>query len=481
MFGFGAIATGSSDLVTNPKKSLGVYALVMINIIAVDSLRSLPFSAEFGFTLVFYYLLAGLFFLLPIALVSAELATTFPNRGGIYIWVREAFGEFWGFYVIWMLWVYNVAWYPTILSFIAGAIAYILQPGLAENKLFILPVIMTIFWGATFINCYGMRLSSWVSEAGAVFGTIIPMLLVIVLAVIWVFRGQPIQIEFSWQTFFPDFSHPNMFPYLTALLFGLVGIEMSAVHADEVKDPGRAYPRAILYSTTFILTSLTLSSLAIAIVVPHTDLSVYTGLLQALEIFLTSLHMKWALPIITLLIIFGGIGSVATWIIGPTKGLFVAAQDGNAPAILAQVNDKNVPIMILLIQATIFTVLCTVFVLMPTVASSYWVLTAITAQLAMLVYLALFAAAVSLRYSQPDVARPFKIPGGNVGIWVASIFGVISCAIAIFLGFVPPATVHVGRLWVYEAVLLFGIIVLSSPPVVMYFRYHRDNSADKTS
>src|SRR5687768_10340652 len=105
------------------KKILGTFSLIMINVIAVDSLRSLPFSATYGFSLVFYYLVAAITFFYPVSLVVAELATAWPNKGGIYVWVREAFGERWGFLVIWLQWVYNIAWYPTILSFLAGALA----------------------------------------------------------------------------------------------------------------------------------------------------------------------------------------------------------------------------------------------------------------------------------------------------------------------------------------------------------------------
>lgn len=451
------------------KKVLGVFSLVMINIIAVDSLRSLPFSAEYGLSLVFYYLLAALVFFLPVALVSAELATAFPAKGGIYVWVREAFGEFWGFFIIWMQWVYNVAWYPTILSFVAGAFAFVIHPSFAESKLFIMSTVMIVFWGATFINFFGMRASSWISTTGALVGTLLPMAVVTILGVVWVALGKPIQIHFKFDEFLPSFKDIQMLAFLTALLFGLVGIEMSAVHADEVKDPGHAYPRAILYSTIIILGSLILSSLAIAAVVPHDDLSVYTGLLQALKIFLIAFHVPWLLPIITMLIIIGGISSVATWIIGPTKGLLVAAQDGSAPKFLGHMNNKEVPVIILILQAAIFTLLCSVFILMPSVSSSYWVLTAITAQLAMIVYIVLFVAAIYLRYSKPDVPRGYKIPGGNVGMWITGIFGIISCLFAIFLGFIPPKNIDIGSIAVYESILLIGIAVLTLPPILIYY------------
>lgn len=449
-------------------KKLGIFALMMINIIAVDSLRSLPFSAAYGFSLVFYYLLATVVFFVPVSLVSAELATAMPNKGGIYVWVREAFGELWGFVVIWLQWVYNVVWYPTILSFIAATVAYLIDPALAESKVFMLLVVVGIFWGATLLNCFGMQMSSLISTVGALVGTLIPMIFIIGLGVAWIAKGNPSQINFDSASFWPSLKDPQALSFVLALLFGLVGMEMSAVHADEVDQPGRAYPRAILYSTIIIILSLVLSSLAISVVVPNHDLSVVSGLLQAYHIFLVAFNMEWAEPIVALLIIISGIGGVATWIIGPTKGLLVAAQDGNAPAFLAKTNSKGVPITILMVQAIIFTALCSVFLLMPTVSSSYWVLTAMTAQLAMFVYIALFAAALWLRYKRPAVARPYKIPLGNPGMWITCVLGLVSCFVAIGLGFLPPSQLEVGSLGVYECILVVGMVVLSVPPLIIY-------------
>jgi len=455
------------------KRSLGVFALVMINVIAVDSLRSLPFSAEYGFSLVFYYLIGALFFFLPIAFVSAELATAWPNKGGIYVWVREAFGEKWGFIIIWLQWVYNIVWYPTILSFLAGAIAYMIDPQLAENRLFMLLIVMIIFWGATLLNTLGMRMSSAISTVGALIGTLIPMLFLMILGVVWVWLGKPVQIHFTRLDFFPDLADPKMLAFLVALLFGLVGIEMSAVHADEVKNPGHAYPKAIFYSTLIILSTLILSSLAIAIVVPHNDLSVVTGLVQAFDVFFQAFNMTWMSPVITLLIIIGGIGGVAAWIIGPTKGLLVAVQDGSAPQFLARMNKKGVPVVILMIQAIIFSLLCSVFLLMPTVSSSYWLLTAMTAQLAMIVYIGLFAAAIWLRYKKPEVVREYKIPFGNFGMWVVVVFGTVTSLFVIGLGFIPPTQIMVGKISVYEELLVAGVVLLSLPPVIIYSRYKK--------
>ena len=109
------------------KKTLSVTSLVMINVIAIDSLRTLPMGAEYGFSLVFYYLLAAITFFMPVALVAAELATGWPETGGVYVWVREAFGKKIGFITIWLQWFYNICWYPTIMAFHRGDAGLLFQ------------------------------------------------------------------------------------------------------------------------------------------------------------------------------------------------------------------------------------------------------------------------------------------------------------------------------------------------------------------
>jgi len=450
------------------KKMLGVFAVTMINVIAVDSLRTLPFSATFGGGLIFYYAMAALVFFLPVAFISAELATAWPSKGGIYVWIREAFGERWGFAVIWLQWIYNIVWYPTILAFIAGTVAYLVQPALAENKFFMLATILITLWSATLVNFFGIKLSSMVSTVGALLGTLIPMLIIIGLGVVWVASGHPMQISFNAESLIPNITQFDNMSFLLAVLFGLVGVEVSASHADEVGRPGYVFPRAILYSTLIILVSLVLSSLAIAVVVPPKSLNVVTGLIQAFGLFFDSYGMSWMLPVTAMFMVVGGVASVATWIIGPTKGLLVAAQDGSVPPVFSKVNKHGSPIVILLLQGVICTVLSSVFLLMPSVSSSYWLLTAMTAQLAMLVYIMLFAAAIYLRYKRPNVVRAYRVPFGNAGIWLLGIFGITSCVGAIMLGFVPPAQINVGDVTTYEILLVAGVVVFCLPPFLIY-------------
>lgn len=450
---------------THNKKVLGFFQLVMINVIAVDSIRSLPFAAEYGLSLVFFYLLAAIGFFIPSALVSAELGTGWPTTGGIYVWVREAFGKKMGFVVIWLNWIYNVAWFPTIMALIAGTAAYFFNPEFSNNKIYMVSCILVIFWGATLLNCLGMKVSSAFSTVGALIGTIFPMLFIIALGLIWIFQGKPLQIDTSWNAIVPDFKNTGNLAFLTNVLFGLLGLEMSATHAAEIRNPQKDYPKALFVSVLIILGTIILSSLAIAVVVPKQSLSLVTGTMQAFAVFVNGFGVPWLIYLIAGFIILGGMSGAAAWIIGPTKGLMVASHDGSLPKILGKTNRHGVPVNILVLQAVIVSLLSLAFIYMPSVNSSFWLLSAITAQLALLVYIGLFAAGLKLHYHKPEVVRSFRVPGKKIGIWSVCGIGIISCMIVILLGFIPPEQAGIKNLFLYELILVGGMIALCLVPL----------------
>jgi len=449
--------------VSSPKRVLSVFSLVMINVIAVDSLRTLPISAQLGFSLVTYYAFAAIVFFIPVALVAAELATAYPTTGGIYIWVREAFGRRIAFITIWLQWIYNIVWYPTIMAFVVATLAYLFDPNLAHHKAYLLTTMIGLFWIFTLLNCFGMKISGFVSMLGACFGTILPMCVIACLGLVWFFQGRPLatDITASW---LPDFRSLGNLSLFSAVLFGLLGMEMSAAHAEEVKNPQRDYPRALLYSTLIIFATLVLGSLAIIMVVPSESLSMVSGLIDAYAIFFAAYNLSWLTPILAILIVLGAISGISAWIIGPTKGLLVAARDGCIPNTFTTTNKHGTPTTILLTQAVIFTLLTSIFILFQTINAAYWMLSAMCAQMALLVYVFMFAAVIKLRYSKPDQRGAYRIPGGFLGVWLVAGTGLICCVITIFIGFVPPTQIQIKNVALFEAFLMGGLCFFTTVP-----------------
>ncbi len=439
---------------------LSVYSLVMITITSVDSIRNLPATALFGSQLFAFFIIAAITFLIPTALVSAELATAIPKQGGVYVWVKEAFGAKFGTLAIWFQWVENIFWYPAILSFIAGTIAYLINPTLAGNKYFIIAVILVFFWGATFLNLFGMRVSAFFSELCGIFGLIFPMILIMGLGSYWVFSGHHLQVDLSAHSLLPNFAQGGTVVALTGIILSFCGMEITTVYAQEVKNPQRDYPKALLISTVILLSTLAFGSMAIAIVIPKAQISLVSGLMEAFNYFFTAYHLAWLTPIIALMIIVGGTGGLSNWIIAPSKGLLVAAQDGQLPHFFAKANKHNAPTSLLLFQAIVTSLFTLVFLLMPGVNGAYWVLTALAAQLYMIMYILMFAAGIYLKIKRPELVRPFAVPGGKFGHIVTGSIGIMASLFTIVIGFFPPTGIQVGSLALYDVLLITGLLIM---------------------
>ena len=181
---------------SSQKKVIGVFTLAMINVAAIDSIRNLPIIAEYGVSLIFFLVVAALGFLLPTSLVSAELASGWSKEGGIYTWVKAAFGKDAGFLASWLQWSHNLPWYPAVLSFISVILAFAFFPDLANNKPYLLTMVLSILWIFTFINARGIEASSKISEICVILGTIIPSIILIGMAIFWVVTGEHMQIDF---------------------------------------------------------------------------------------------------------------------------------------------------------------------------------------------------------------------------------------------------------------------------------------------
>lgn len=461
---------------TQSQRMLGVFSLVMITVGSVDSIRNLPITAIFGSALVFFFVIAALLFLLPSALVAAELSSLGREEGGIYVWVKHAFGPRMGLYAIWFQWVSNVIWYPTILSFIIATLAYLIAPHLAHNRYFLVTMIIVTFSALSWLNCHGIKTSALFATVCAISGVLLPMALIVVLGLVWWFSGKPLQIHFSGaHALIPSFANHSAWVALTGIVLSFCGIEIATVHARNVYRPQRSYPLAMLITTVVLLLTLLLGSLAIAIVLPAAKISLVSGIMQAYDAFFTSYHLHWLLPLIAVMLIMGGLGGVNNWIIAPSRGLLLAAEDRQLPAKLAEVNMHLAPHRILLGQVIIVIILSLLFLFMPTINESYLFLNELAVQLYMLMYILMFAAAVKLRF-RPTVALAeqasvldvgFRIPGGNWGICCVAALGSVACLVTILIGFLPPPHIIAKIAWHYQLMLAVGLVLLCLPPYLL--------------
>lgn len=451
-------------------EKISVTALVLLITGAIDSIRNLPATALFGSTLIFFFIFSAIIFLIPVALVSAELSSTWSeDEGGIYSWVQRAFGNTAAFFTIWLQWVNTMVWYPTILLFIASAIAFLIHPAWADNKLYLCSVILTVYWGLTFIGLSGLKTSARFASFCAIVGMIIPMGFIILLAVIWLIKGHPIAIQLSPQYLIPHWKDSQSWVSLTAIMTSFLGMELAAVHVRNVRNPQRNFPRAMLFSVILILCTMIFGSLAIAFVLPAAKISLVSGVMQAFTNFFEMYHLTTLMPLVVVMILIGSLGSMINWIISPAKGLMLASKHGFLPNWLYQLNQNGVPSRVLILQAMLVTLFCSGFLLFPSINAMYWLFTDLSTEIYILMYVMMFIAAIQLKRNHHHDERPFSIPGGAAGYYFACILGLFGCIITLIVGFFPPEqSIDIGGVWHFRLIFILGIIGMLSPAWLLY-------------
>lgn len=456
-------------------EKISVFALVLLITGAIDSIRNLPATALFGSSLIFFFTLSAIVFLIPVSLISAELSSTWSEEeGGIYSWVKHAFGENVAFFAIWLQWINTMVWYPTILSFIAATLAYLINPELAQNKYYLIAVILVVFWSLTLLGLSGLRASAAFASFCAIVGMILPMGLIILLAIIWIAQGKPIAIDLSWKTLIPHWHDSQSWVSLTAIMTSFLGMELAAVHVRNVRDPQRNFPRAMLFSVILILSTMIFGSLAIAFVLPQEQISLVDGVMQAFNNFFQAYHMGALMPVVLVLLLLGSLGGMVNWIISPAKGLLLAADNGFLPHWLYRLNRHGIASRILLLQASLVTLLCSGFLLFPSINAIYWLFTDLSTELYIMMYALMFIAAWRLKSKFATLPRPFSIPGGRFGYYLTCVSGLVGCAITLFVGFIPPENaVASGGEGHFRIVFTLGILVMITPSFLLYIRKKR--------
>lgn len=453
------------------KNKISLFALVMLITGSIDSIRNLPSVAFFGPSLISFFILGALFFLIPGALISADLASAFPAKSGVYQWVKRAFGKKTAFLAIWLQWVNTLVWFPTMLAFIAGTVAFFIDPKLGSNSIFLMCLIVGGFWFLTLLNLRGIDVSARFASICTFAGMVLPMSLIIILSIVWVVIGKPMNITFTWEKLLPDFNLMDNWFSLTAVMTSFLGIELAAVHMANIQDSRKNYPKAMLISVVVLLFTMIIGSLAIAIVLPQSAIVLNQGVMDAFDVFLTSYHLHWFFPVLVFLVLIGSLGEMVNWMISPARGLMQATEDHFMPPFLLKTNRHGVAFRIAIIQAIVMTFVSFAFVFMPSVNGSYWLLTALSTELYMLMYLFMFISALRIEFSRPKHVRIMAIMRIPMMPYLIALMGVFGCCFTLFIGFMPPAGINVGSASHYHWVFTAGLLIMILPVLVFYI-YH---------
>ena len=255
---------------------------------------------------------------------------------------------------------------------------------------------------------------------------------------------------------------------MAGIILLFAGVEVHAVHANELENPAKQFPESMFLASGIILVLFLLGSLAVAAVIPAGKISLTAGLMQAFQLLLDTFHLGFLTPVAGLLAAFGAIGGVMSWVGGPSKGLLETARQGEIPPFMAKVNKNGVQVNILLIQAVIVSALAGLYFIMDNVSVAFFVLSAMTVTLYLVMYIMMYAAAIKLRRTRPDLPRSYKVPGGFAGMCVVAGLGLLGVCFSLVVGFFPPSNLPVGNPALYVGLVAGGMAVFIGLPVIIH-------------
>lgn len=443
-------------------ESLGLRDVVLMTVVAVVSLRWIPWGARAGPSSLALWLLAALTFFLPLATALIALSRRYPEQGGLYVWTRDAFGPGHGFVCAWCLWVNNLFYFPSLLLFGAANALALGGPqwqSLADSPLYSVTTVLVGIWLTVGINIIGLRTGKWIQNVGTI-GIWVPAgLLISAGALALATIGSA--TSFTARALVPDVSaHDSLgtIALWSAMCFAFSGFEISSYVSREVKDPARTIPRGVLIAGAAIAVIYIVGSLSLLVSLPAGAMNERTGITDAVDMVASRLHVPALGGLAGGLLAVAAFAGTFSWMAGAARVPFAAGVDRAMPEWLGRLHPRyRTPHLALLLQGTVSSAifLASVFLTATGARSSirdaYDVLVSLTILVYFIPYLYLFLAAPRL-VQQAAMLR------------AVMIVGIVATTASIALLFVPPPgtesvlNFELGILLQSAAVLAAGLL-----------------------
>src|SRR6516165_10585190 len=293
-------------------KVISWTALALLTVGSVGYLGSAPALSVFGLASVFLYVLPAFVFLVPVSLVAAELASGWP--GGVYNWVQEGISAPMGLLAVWCQFAQTIFYYPALLAYVASTLAYVINdPGLAGNGVYNAVVIIVLFWGGVLVVSRGQALVARLGSGGTLLGTLIPAAILVALGIAYLVQPNHSAAPMTASHLLPAWTGLGSIVLVVNSFFTYAGVEVNAVHVDELQNPAREYPRSIFLAMALVLAVFIGPTLAIAWVIPSAQISLTAGVMQAFNSLFTHFGLGFAVPLIAIALAVGALAGMITW------------------------------------------------------------------------------------------------------------------------------------------------------------------------
>jgi glutamate:GABA antiporter len=444
---------------TQPKRVMGLRDVVFFYVVTGLSLQWVATAATAGAPAMVMWIVAWLIFFVPLVLAVIELSSRYPQEGGLYIWTKQAFGEFGGFMTGWIYWSSDLPYLPTILYFAAANTLYLggsRAHSLAGNSTYFIVFSLVGLSLCLILNLIGVDFAKWLYNIGSL-GTWVPaVILIVVGAIAWHKFGSATPINLH--TIRPATSLKDLIFWAT-IVYALSGAESASFMGDEIRDPRKTIPRGLITAGVVITICYMLGTFCVLLALPKEQVNGLEGIMQAITLSTSRVGWSALTPLAAFLLVLSSLGSVAAWLAAMSRIPFVAGIDRFLPPAFARLHPKwGTPYVPLLTQA----VLAAVFVFLgqagTSVRGAYDVLLSMTIIVYFVPYVMVFAALIKLQ-REPAGPEVMRVPGGKPVAMIVGTVGVITSVLTIVFSAFPPADEPHKTLALIKELGLVGILL----------------------
>lgn len=413
----------------NGKKKFRLFDAVLMSVVVILVVESAAPAAAIGMSQFFWWIFLLILFFLPYGLISSELGTTYAGDGGLYDWVKQAFGVRWGGRLAWVYWINYPIWMASLAVLFVQVAETIFK--LHLNTTVSIIIQLAFVWFVVIVGNKPVSESKWIMNLAA-FAKLFTIIALFALGV-YVAVTKGVANSFAPKNFLPQMNLSGL-SNLSIIIFNFLGFEVVATMADDMDDPKKQIPKAIIYGGILIAFFYLLSAFGMSVAVPTAKLSASSGLLDSFILMIG--NMNWFVIIIGILFLYILVSEMISWALGVNYVADYAAKDHVLPAVFGKEDKNNMPVGTGYLNGVVASILVIASPFIPN-QDIFWAFFSLNVVALLLSYTMMFPAFLKLRKIDPDRERPFKVPGGKVMIQLMTWIPEILLIFTIILTVVP--------------------------------------------
>ncbi len=452
------------------KRELGFRDVILFYIVSGLSLRWIATAAAVGQSAITVWVLGFFGFFLPLAGCVLELSSRYPQEGGLYVWTREAYGDFAGFMAAWTYWMSNLPYFPAVLYFAASSMLFVSPRAahLADANIYFLLFTITVLTLITVLNVLGLGLGKWLNNLGAV-GMAVPVVILILLGLVSFSRFGS-ATHFTWAGFLPRVQVRDLV-FWSTIFFAFAGCECASFMGDEIKDARRVVPRSLVIAGVIITLSYIAGTVSMLVALPSSKISGLGGFMTAIDFLCRQLGLTTLIAPVAILVGISSAGAAAAYLSSTARLPFVVGINHYLPEVFGRIHPRwKTPYVAVISYGLAGIVFGLLSQAGTSVKGAYDLLVSMALIAYFIPYLFVFAAMIRLQ-SRPAMPGALRLPGGKrVAIPLACV-GFFSTFSAIILSMFPAQDERNPTAALIKILVMTMVLLVSG--VAVYWRGHR--------